>query len=74
MSNIRGRAMGQCKVCRDELLLNPENGMCVNCELQWLREELTKAELSLSQMRRTQAETLRELAEERNKHMGRGNA
>lgn len=74
MSNVRGRVMGTCKVCRDDLLLNPETGMCVTCENHWLREELTKAELSLSQMRRTQAEALRELAEERNKHMGGVNA
>lgn len=65
MANLRGYVFGTCKVCHDDLYLNPENNMCILCELDWLREQLAQKDLCLSQSRREKAEALHKLSDER---------
>lgn len=49
---MKDRPLGRCGACGRKLLINPENGLCVMCENERLREELAEMELMLVQCRR----------------------
>lgn len=50
MSKIaKDRIMGKCKSCYRRLLVNPENGYCLVCENEALKERIALLEFQLEQ-------------------------
>lgn len=50
--NMDGRTMGRCQSCGRRLLLNPENSLCISCELDALKRKIIQQELIIAQYRR----------------------
>ena len=70
MASMDGRQIGPCRRCRQKLLLNPENGMCVCCENDWLWEEINRRDFMLSQCRREKQELFVKLSQARAQNVG----
>ena len=47
-----GRIIGRCQSCGRRLLINPENSLCISCELDALRRKISQQELIIAQYRR----------------------
>lgn len=63
--------VGKCSKCGRTLLLNPENKLCVICELAWYKEKLIESELIIAQCRRERQSLYSKLSNERIQGMGK---
>lgn len=68
MPVLDGRLLGRCKSCRRKLLLN-EEGLCIHCELETMRDRITILELTISKLRREKSNLYSTLIAERRKNM-----
>lgn len=68
MPVLDGRSLGKCKECRRKLLLN-EEGLCIHCELDALRERIGILECHISKLRREKNNLYNSLIAERKKNM-----
>lgn len=55
MATIADRNYGACGKCKQKLLLN-QDGLCVHCELDSLREQLDWKDVELSKYRKKNSE------------------
>lgn len=49
-SSHKDRVLGICTLCQRKLLINPENGWCLTCENDALREENAKLILGMEKI------------------------
>ena len=68
MPVLDGRSLGKCKSCRRKLLLN-EEGLCIHCENDAMRETINILELQISRLRREKVNLYHTLCSERMKNM-----
>lgn len=66
---LDGRSLGICKSCHRKLLLNEENGLCIHCERDAMREKIGQLELTISKLRREKVSLYNSLIDERMKTM-----
>lgn len=62
---MNDHAFGRCGACGRKLLLNPDNGLCVMCEISLLRGRIAELELRLSQCRKEKQALYAKLSEAR---------
>lgn len=61
------KTMGKCLKCKRNLLLDAENGLCIICENDSLKEKIVELELMLVQCRREKQAIYAKLSIERAK-------
>lgn len=70
MANLRGYIFGTCKHCKDDLYTHPETGLCVLCELDYLRDKVEELQICLDRCQKEKAAALHHLSDARIKIVG----
>lgn len=65
MTDVRTRTLAKCGRCKRRLLLNPDNNLCLCCEIDQLREQVAERDCIIASCRRERQNLLARLSKER---------